>query len=171
MQLWTWQEPGFSLMFGYVDHTQSKYYNTLAGAPEAYAELATRLDTDQIIWCFVRPDDYSDMSHLTRVEWTLDVPDNEILKIIDAYIWNKILGIQTYPHTLRLQWLDDAPIEENARDAYIDQKIQDYHSQPEPDGGWWSRLFIKDTMVEGAEVLLKHPIPQSWVVCDGTGAA
>ena len=34
-----------------------------------------------------------------------------------------------------------------SRDAYLEQMVEEYHSQPEPDGGWWSRLFIDDPTV------------------------
>jgi hypothetical protein len=168
IQLWTWQEPDFSLTSGYVDHAQSEYYNTVLGVPEAYAILAKRLGTDQIIWCYVRRDEYDNLPHLTRIEWALDVPDDDILAIIDTYTWNRLLGIETYPRTRYLRLLRDAPMEETARNAHIEQQIRDYHSQPEPDGGWWSRLFMTDTTVEGATVLLAHPIPESWVAHVGT---
>ncbi len=167
MQLWTFQEPGFSLTSGQVDHARSEYYKTVSGVPNAYAQLAKRLGTDQIIWCYVRREEYHDLPHLTREEWALDVPEYDILAIVDTFIWNRILGIETYPESLRHKWLEDAPLEEAARNAYIKQKIKDYHAQPEPDAGWWSRLFITDTTAEGATVLLKHPIPESWVVHGG----
>lgn len=164
MKLWTWHEPEFSLVAGRVALSRSTYYATVASAPEAYAKLARRLGTDQIIWCYPRPGEYHVRPQCTRVEWALDVPDHEILAITDAYIWNKILKLRTYPESLRHKWLDDAPIDEAARDAYLALKIAAYHSEPEPDGGWWARLFTSDGMAEGAQVLLRHPIPQSWVV-------
>ena len=171
MQLWTWQEPDFSLTTGHVDHAQSDYYKKVSGVPDAYAQLAKLLGTDQIIWCYVCRDEYDDLPHLTRIEWILDVPDDGILAIIDAFIWNKILDIQSYPRSLYLTWLEDAPLEKTARDLYIEQRIKEYHSQPEPDIGWWSRLFITDTSVEGATVLLNHPIQKSWVVHEGMNVA
>jgi hypothetical protein len=111
-----------------VEHTRSEYYTNVSGVPNAYVELANRLGTDQIIWCYARQDEYIDLPHLTRVEWLLDVPDHQILAITDAYIWNKILGIRTYPRSLDYEWLENSPMEETARDAYIEQKIEDYHS-------------------------------------------
>ena len=167
MQLWTWHEPDFSLTSGRLDHSRSQYYKIVDGAPDAYAELAQRLSTDQIIWCYVRRDDYHDLPKLTRVEWALDVPDTEILAITDAYIWNKILRIHTYPRSLYFEWLEYAPTDGAARVEFIEHKIEEYHAQLPPDGGWWSQLFITDTMPEGATVLLKHPIPEAWVVCVG----
>jgi hypothetical protein len=164
MQLWTWHEPDFDLTSGEVDHSRSKYYKSTPGILAAYAELSRLLGTDQIIWCYVRRDEYHQLPNLTRIEWALNVPDNQILGMIDAYVWNKILGIKTYPRSLYSDWLDMAPTDESARLAYINKKIEDYHSQPEPSGGWWSRLFTKDSTIEGATALLRHPIPEHWVI-------
>ena len=97
MKLWTWHEPDFSLLSGRVDLSRSRYYATVARAPQAYAELSRHLGTNQIIWCYVRRDEYHNLPHLTRIEWALDVPDDETLAITDAFIWNKILGREAYP--------------------------------------------------------------------------
>jgi hypothetical protein len=169
MRLWTLHTPGFSLTSGRVDHTLSHYYNTVPGAPAAYAELARQVGTDQIIWCCVRPRDR--ILDDGDVEWILDVPDDEILCIVDSFIWNKILGLKTYPRSLYFQWLDRAPLEEGARVTYLEGQIEEYHSQRAPDGGWWSQLYITDVTnveeVEGANALLKHPIPRSCFIRDG----
>jgi hypothetical protein len=167
MKLWTWHEPDFSLVAGRVDLSRSMYHATVPQAPKAYAELARRLGTDQIIWCYVRRGEYHDLPQLTRVEWALDVPDHGILAITEAFIWNKILGLRTYPQSLYDKWLNDAPTDEAARDDYIAAQLAAYHSEPEPDGGWWSRLFISDAMAESATVLLRHPIPDSWILSVG----
>jgi hypothetical protein len=95
MQLWTWHEPDFDLTSGEVDHSRSKYYKGTPGIPAAYAELSRLLGTDQIIWCYVRRHEYHQLPNLTRIEWALDVPEDQILGMIDAYVWNKILGIKT----------------------------------------------------------------------------
>lgn len=172
MRLWTWHEPGFSLTSGHVDHDQSYYYNNnVPSFPDAYAQLAKHFGTDQIIWCYVRRDDYLDLPELTRVEWALDVPDKEILAIVDPTIWNKILGNRHVPPILHAKWLEDAPVNETACDAYIEQQEKEYHSRQEPKGGLLSQLFITDPTVEDATALLKHPIPKSWVVGGGTDAA
>jgi hypothetical protein len=171
MLLWSWQKPDFSLTSGSVDHSKSEYYKTVRGIPAAYAELAKRLDTQDIVWCYVRHDDYDSSSEATRVEWALDVPDELILAIVDTFVWDKIIGQKTFPSMLRSRWISEAPIQEPARSAYLEQQLNDYHSQPEPIDGWWSRLFVTDTTIEGATVLLKHPVPESCVVSVGRSQA
>lgn len=167
MELRTWHESDFSLTSGTVDHARSEYYSNVRGVPDAYAELATRLGTDQVVWCYVRPGEYLNGPHLTRVEWVLEVPDDKILAIVDAFIWNKILGIKTFPRGLYRDWLDDARAQRANIDEYVQSRMEDYHSQPEPTRGWWSALCITDTTAEGATVLLRHPVPRSWVLRDG----
>jgi len=165
MLLWTWHEPDFLLTEGRVDHTRSEYYITVPGVRDAYANIARRLSTDQIIWCYVRRDGYHRLPKLTRIEWSLNVPNDGVLAVIDSFVWNKILRIETFPPmSLHFKWREQAPLERVARDAFLERKIKEYHAQPEPPDGWWSQLFIKDTSVEGATVLLRHPIPKSWVV-------
>jgi sugar phosphate isomerase/epimerase len=39
----------------------------------AYARLGTCVGTDQIVWCYARPDEYKKLPGDTRVEWVLDV--------------------------------------------------------------------------------------------------
>lgn len=171
MLLWSWQEPEFSLTSGTVDHSKSEYYQTVPGIPAAYAELAKRLETPKIVWCYVRHDEYDSSSETTRVEWALDVPDELILAIVDPFVWDKIIGQKTLPSMIRSRWFSEAPIQEPARSVYLEQQLNDYHSQPEPIGGWWSRLFVTDTTIEGATVLLKHPVPDSCVVSVGRSQA
>jgi hypothetical protein len=165
MKLWTWHGPDFSLTSGRVDHSRSSYYTdeNLPKIPCAYAELARRLGTDQIIWCYVSPNEYIKTSNDTRVEWVLEVPDDKLFSIIDSFIWNRIIDRKTYPDSLREKWAYEA-IETDDYNAYLERNRQKYDSQTPPKGGWWEALFITDINTEGATVLLKHPIPDIWIV-------
>ncbi len=168
MKLWTWHGTDFSLTCGRVDHSLSQYYNCMPSIPPAYAELARRVGTDQIIWCYARPDpdEYED---LKQIKWVLDVSDDRILAIISSPIWERIICTKALPPALREKWKCEAfQGKHDDSEAYIEEKSEEYFSQPPPEGGWWTDLFISDIGAEGARVLLKHPIPDSWVVHRGT---
>jgi hypothetical protein len=122
------------------------------------------LDSYRIIWCSAHCDWTNPRPSKSAVLWVLELPEDKILAVADAYIWNKIIGIQVVPRSLQEKWSDEAPEGDDAYSAYIEQQMATYHAQPEPPGGWWSQLFIADSSAEGATVLLEHPIPESWVI-------
>lgn len=74
-----------------------------------------------------------------------------------------------YHNRTRVEWVLDVPDDEQPADPnpYIEQREEEYDLQSPPEGGWWSVLRIEDAKIEGAAVLLKHPIPESWVVSVG----
>ena len=162
MKLWTFHTSDFSLTSGKIEIGRSPYIDTIPNLREAYEELAHRLGLKsyEILWCHVRQDwteGYADC-----VEWELEVPDEKILDIVDSYIWNKILRIMdVYPRSLYKKWRDEAP--PYAMDDYINQKIQVFNEQQPPADGWWSQLST-DLDAGGDCTLLKHPIPDSWII-------
>ncbi len=162
MQLWTWHEPDFSLVEGKVNHERSEYFTTVCGVPEAYQELCKRLGTDQFIWCYTRGNEHNQLPSQTRIEWVLEVPKSEFLAIVDSFIWNRVLGEKCWPpESLKLKWKQEAITRGCAE--HFDQQIQAYHAQAPPQGGWWALLFIDDPTAEGANVLIRHPVPRPWV--------
>lgn len=170
MKLSSWQEPDFSLTSGRVDHSRSSYYRRMLAIPPAYARLATHVGTDQIIWCYARPDEYRKLPGDTRVEWLLDVPDEKILGIIDSWVWERIIGSKAYPSALRNRWAMEAVQGEHDLLAHIRVREDEYLSQPPPEGGWWKALFISDIDTADSIVLVEHPIAESWVIRCGTSA-
>lgn len=163
MRLRTRQGTGFSLTSGTVDPTRSTYRD-LPKFPEAYVKLAALLGTEQIIWCSVHPEKYTPLPLVNQFEWVLEVPEAGFFKIIDNYVWNRIVGRRVFPESLRQRALREAPTRSVEREAFKQRAEDAYHAQPEPEGGWWSLLFITDVSPEGAVVLLELPIPQQWVV-------
>jgi hypothetical protein len=91
MQLWTWQEPGFSLTSGCVDWTKSPTWNDpeLPGARLAYPSLAERLGTDQLVW--FRSGRADKLWCGYDAEWLADVPIDRILCGIDTESWNMLI--------------------------------------------------------------------------------
>src|SRR4029450_6957865 len=164
MKLWTWQTPDFPLTSGRVDHSRSRYYQSLPKIQSAYAELARHIGTCQIIWCYVRPDEYKREAGNSRVEWVLDVPDNNVLAIIDSWVWEKIICSKACPASLLEKWKEEAIQSEQDCRAYIEAKEAAYHAEPPPVGGWWKVLFLRSVSGEAPTVLLRHPIPHGWVV-------
>ncbi len=170
MKLWTWQGRDFKLTSGCVDYLKSPYCKTHPELIPAYQELSQFLGTDQIIWCCVREDEFVPDKD-RPVRWELDVPDNEFgkgefPKICNSFIWAKMVGWNELPipRELYAQWKGSAPLSDPDRTRFIEQKVQEYREEPPPEGGWISQLFISDATCEGANVLLKHPIPESWIV-------
>jgi hypothetical protein len=103
--------------------------------------------------------------------WELQVPDDKILGIVDSFIWNRILDPKkkAIPRWLEMKWCRECSDVDDGN-AYIEAKIEEYHSQPPPNGDWWSVLFIpagRPYRSEDADALLKHPIAEEWVVSVG----
>lgn len=135
--------------------------------PPAYARLATCLGTDQIVWCYSRPDEYKKVPGDTRVEWVLDVPDEKILRIIDSWVWERIIGSNAYSPALRDRWTLEAVQGNHDYEAHIRAREQEYLSQPPPEGSWWKALFIQDISNGDPTVLVEHPVAESWVIRRG----
>jgi len=171
MRLWTWQEPEQCLTCGCVDLEQSEYCRDDPAIRDAYAELAKVVGTDQLIWCYVRDGEYSIFDCDTRLRWTLEVPDDGILRFTDDHIWNRILGKKIrIPRAINCQWEIDCPPGEADRAAYLNRREDEYYAQTPPGGSWWPQLFIDksalrlDDKEQLSSALLRHPIPQPWVV-------
>ncbi len=166
MQLWSWQEPGFSLFEGSVDHEQSEYVRSVAGIREAYRGLAQRLGTNQLIWCYTVRDEYIRFG--TRVEWVLDVPTTHVLAFMDGIVWNRILGIKSsVPQELRWQWTQEAirlfMPDVAAAERHEQECYKRFWDQAPPPGGWWTKLFVEPQVGETIWALLAHPISKGCV--------
>lgn len=165
MKLWTWQGPGFSLTEGYVDIRQSEYANN-EPIIAVYKDLASRIGTDQIIWCLTK----RDAPFLDRVEWVLDVPCDEIVKFVDNIVWNRMLGKRPRPpKRIRDEITNEAfskfPQDSDAR-RRLEQELEDqFWSQPPPEGtSWWDHLFVAPAASEDVCALVRHPLKPEWVV-------
>ena len=106
MRLYTWHKPEFSL-FETVDHSLSEYCKN-AGVRQACEQLWERLNTDQIVWCYIRDGDCP-KTHGTRVKWILEVPDEEVI-LTDLVVWNRIIGETNFaaPPSIRQRWTEEA---------------------------------------------------------------
>ena len=168
-KLWTWHSPDFSITDGRVEHNRSKYltHPDLRGLRPAYRKLAQHLGTDQIIWCYVRPNEHFHAPSLREIEWELEVPRDQILGIIDTYVWNKIAGIRCHPpESHRLSWEEEAieayPHDDGARAKHREELETAYYA-PIPEEELWKALFLDMIDAEGATAVIRHPVPEEYV--------
>ncbi|QDT96262.1 hypothetical protein [Gimesia aquarii] len=167
MKLWTWHKPDFLLTSGRVDHSQSKFYQSMPTLPPAYDKLAGHVGTDQIIWCYSQSNEHIKIPNDTKVEWVLNVPSDKVLAIIDAWVWERIIESGACPPSLREKWAYEAGQRDLDSNSYVDAKMQEYLEQPPPNGDWWKSLFVDRISHDNTTVLIEHPIPEIWVEQDG----
>jgi hypothetical protein len=169
MKLWTIHRRGFSLTEGRADRTLSPYVGTVANYIQISQQLWERLGTsDQVIWCCTKPIDRRHRS-LDEIEWVLEVPDAEILALIDDHVWNRILGLKCHPpQRLRDQWRDRAldlhPNDSDARERYHAEQERSYFAQEPPSGDWWNHVFVDDLEGDSISAVIRHPVRQEWIV-------
>lgn len=165
MKLWSYHGAGFSLTSGVLDSSLSSYAY-IPTLRACYEELARRLRLPQyeIVWCHVRLGSDFPTYYSGRMQWELEVAEREFLAILDSCVWDRILGtLRGAPISLLRKWRREASKLPHGHSDYVKEKIMQYENQPPPLGDWWSSLFC-DLTAEGATVLLRHPIPESWVV-------
>jgi hypothetical protein len=166
--LWSFHAPDFSLFDGQVKPDLSGYRDD-SQIMAAYAELKSRLGTDQIIWCYTRKDDFRETSR-QMVEWALRVPLQNIVAFYDSVVWARIIGKTpcALPEDQRRQLRNDAlrhfPNDPQRRRAYEDARTAEIWNKPAPDGGWWSKLFVDRPDRDGIDALISHPIDNSWLL-------
>lgn len=166
MRLWTFQSPDFKLTSGTVKSQLSEYADQ-QNIMTAYAELHRRIGTNQIVWCHVRNPQGGDRP-IGKVCYLLDVPRAEVV-LVNAYIWNRILGIRCeLPPSLKERlWSEGIrlyPHDVKGREQYRKQEEESWYNQEPPAGGWWTALFIDNPEAEGANALVKHPLNTKWIL-------
>lgn len=169
MKLWTWHESDFSLLDGQVDYERSEYAQEDQGLRTAYRELASHLGTSQFIWCYTIRDERVVLDHHTKVEWTLEVPSDEVLCFVEGIVWNRILEIKCgLPNEIRRPWTEDArrlhPDDRDALDEFVRVQTESFWAQPPPSGGWWDWVFTEEQARECVWALVPHPYRPEWVV-------
>jgi hypothetical protein len=168
LPLWSFQAPDFSLLDGRVKPNLSGYCDE-SQIMAAYAELKSRLGTDQIIWCYTRKEDFRETSR-QMVEWALQVPIQNILAFYDSVVWARIIGKTpcTLPEDQRRQLRNDAlhhfPNDPQRRRDFEDARTAEIWNEPAPAEGWWSKLFIDRPDRDGIDALISHPIDNSWLL-------
>lgn len=171
MMLWTYHSPDFSLTAGRIDHAKSDYFRTIPTVPKAYRRLWKLVKTSNIIWCYTRQKSRCAKTGSDKLEWNLEVPDSEILTLVDEFIWNRILELpnvqppEAYRREAKSEALHRFPGNRKEQDAFERKRCNDYWNQEAPPGGWWKRLFVKNPHDgERISALIHHPVPIPWIV-------
>jgi len=132
----------------------------------AYLELARRLDTDQIVWCYTSHEQYIVYPWDSKIGWEIRVTDEQVLGYINSWTWERIIRTKAYPPELRDQWLQHAIDNDIDPDQYYEHQLNEYLSLPAPSGCWWNHLFVdKPTSYNQSDVtvLVRHPLPTAAV--------
>ncbi len=184
MTLWTWQADEVNPIVADIDPRRpGSYYDTNPPFRPAFERLWEMLRTDQLLWCFIDEAEAKQAHWSGRRLWSLDVPENSIVAIIDPGVWEFILESKAVPPHYRMVctvWAQEAIRRGIDIADHEDQKLREYHETPAPRGDWWLSLFLgspddrgwSSKWVNNAvggeiitnEILLRRPVPKSWMI-------
>jgi hypothetical protein len=188
MQLWTWQKKCFSLSKGKIDSQKHSPYLNDPNIPKSerqrfqkvYAKLWEQLGTNQFLWCYTQEEaaksEQSKLEYKGEVLWEIDMPENQIFRIVCGVAWNWILTGKKCNASKKLRhvWWREAH-----SDHYVMQKLeQDFHDYWAAKSGQklWDTLFLNKAILsdktkllyksieECITVLVQYPIKKSWII-------
>lgn len=163
LPLWSWQQPGYSLTEGTVDHQRSDW-KTLRGYPESIKDLSERLGTDQFVWCYTRGDEHDPLHSSASVEWQLEVPKHHVLAFICSFAWHWILARNgedsDRPDIRPVFW---RMIKDLSKWHEFEERFYDFWRNKTLEE-LWDALFLDEVVRRCTHVLLRHPIENSWVI-------
>jgi len=178
MRLWTWQKQGFDLTDQDVhveslknSHFLNNIYISKAERDhfrQAYTNLFKTVGSCQFHWYFTEEyEAKSEASHLEfsqqgRVLWEIDVPVANVFKKICNTAWNRLLDRNTFPSKLYDYWNREA----NHNVSLIElwkQEFEDFW-ESKPEDELWDLLFLEKCVGECTDVLLCHPLNDSWII-------
>ena len=170
MKLWTIHDTyDFKLSEGHVDHSKSDYYNNTPGVKEAYHQLwpLIRMPDGQIIWCYTRKKDIC-KTGTPKIMWTLEVPEDSVITYIDDIMWNCILGIRvcltlSYRRPIRAKVEKEFPNDPCNQKILEKEFVKKFWENKPPAEELWEKLLL-DKAVDGFPALIKHPIPDDWII-------
>jgi hypothetical protein len=166
MKLWTWQTADFSLTTRCVDVCKSRHANLNSVIRAAYTELAQRLETDQLVWCYTVPDQYIVLPRDPKIGWQIDLPHGHCRWFIDSWVWERLIESRACPEDIREEWARYAMLNDLDPDQYHEMKLEEYLATPAPGGSWWDCLILDDdSQVPNVNrtALVLHPLPDSAV--------
>ena len=174
LKLWTIHDTNddtndFKLSEGRVDHSKSYYYNKTRDIKKAYHQLwpLIKVPDGQIIWCYTREKDCAKTS-TPKIRWALKVPECSIITYIDEIMWNCILDIRvslnsSYKRDIKAKANDEFPNDGNKRYALEKKLEKEFWENKPPVEELWEKLLL-DKAVDGSQALIKHPIPDDWII-------
>ena len=183
MRLWTWQKQGFDLTDEkiQVESLENSHFLNDIYIPKAerdhfiqvYTKLFETLGSCQFHWYFTEEDEAkSEASHLEfsqqgRVLWEIDVPVANVSKRICNIAWNRLRDANCVPHKLNQYWKNRA-IKEGHSEYWQQQKKweQEFHHfwESKSEDELWNLLFLEKCVDGCTQVLLCHPLHDSWII-------
>jgi len=168
IRLWTWQGSEFPITSGEqrIDWSKSEFADTCT-IQRAYRQLASRLGTDQYIWCFT-DEHLATWPSGNRVRWDLEVPDELVLAYTCDRIWQLLIRRNTYTCVQRNEWKQEAIskglLHSNDYKPYIDDKLREFQSQFQTESNLWEHLFLDRPIRKDVSALVRYPVPDEWVL-------
>jgi hypothetical protein len=116
----------------------------------AYEGLWRRVGTDQFVWCCSSADDWP--HKCGYCQWTLEVPEERIFRIVDGMVW---AGIRGEPSVLSPRLREELmtvamqrfPGDTDGIYPWVDEQVQKLMHPP---GDAWDALFLSDPHHGGA---------------------
>jgi len=187
MRLWTWQKQGFDLTGQNVQvrSLENSHFLNDIHIPKAQRDHFTQVYTKlfgilggcQFHWYFTEEDEakgkesYSEFSKQNRVLWEVDAPDGKSFKKICSIAWNRLLERHLERHVVPIKlcnyWKVKA-ISEAASEAEhrMEKWEQEFHGfwENKSEDELWDALFLEKCVDGCTDILLRHPLDDSWVV-------
>lgn len=153
MRLYTWQSPDFDIVKDVSD--VEKHCDEML--KDSYQWLFKILDTNEVIWCWSREENHNPPHAQEQVQWTLDVPEEEIITTINSDVWDSVIcGYNYIP--AQLSWWYDLPDDEWEKKEKEWRKLNPMRG--------WDNIFNLQTekQYENAQFLIPSPVKEEWVV-------
>lgn len=153
MRLYTWQSPDFDIVRDVSD--VEKHCDEML--KDSYQWLFKMLGTNEVIWCWSREENHHPVHALEQVQWTLDVPDEEIVAIINSDVWDMVICEYDYIPAQFSWWYD-------LSDDEWDRRQEEWRKLNPMRG--WDNIFNLQTekQYEMAQFLIPSPVKEEWVV-------
>lgn len=164
MLLFSYHEPSFDIRAGIrLDVRKSSWGKQFE--PGLYekrcGELAERIGTSQFLWCGVEAEH---SIWVDRTEWTFDIPDSLVLKVLNSYVWCRLIKDYTFPHR---RWKKAArklyPNDIINQDKYYETLEKEWVKE-KSDGELWDMLFKDKAEDEDDSLLIPYPVLDSHIV-------
>lgn len=167
MRLCTYHPPDYDIRVP-CDLSKSFYYEQdFLGT--AYDWLFKEIGTRSVVWCYPY-DFWPKWEHsIETVQWTLEVPDEEIVSILDGDVWNDII-MNTYHYRDKTYnwWYWDFKCQSKFTDhdefiEFAEKRWQDKHGPKEE---FWKRCLFKERVFKHRypQILIPSPVKDEWIL-------
>jgi len=176
MRLWTWQKKGFHLAdkSRRVESLSNSLFLKVVEDPERFRQVYTKLhetlETSQFHWYFTEESEArSQCSHLQWFDrdcvlWEVNVP-GEVFKTVCSTAWNCLLrGSVLRPERLRDDWTRLSKYDKSLEKKWEQDFYDFWKGKSEEE--LWDALFLEKCVDGCTDILLRHPLDDSWVVRD-----